>query len=236
MRSIGLATGMEIFLDSANVKEIAQWLAEGIVDGVTTNPSIIHADGMYDLERGAIKIAELVHPRPVSVEVTTNDRDEMLRQGRALAHLAENIVVKIPVINQFGESCLRVVRALTEEGIRVNVTACLSFGQAAMATKAGATYVSLFSGRISDEGHDAGVVIRLTVDWLDRWGYETRVIVGSIRQAYNIQEAALAGAHVITVPPQFLGKLLDHKYSRETVRIFVEDGQKALARMEAART
>lgn len=236
MRSIGLATGMEIFLDSANVKEIAQWLAEGIVDGVTTNPSIIHADGMYDLERGAIKIAELVHPRPVSVEVTTNDRDEMLRQGRALAHLAENIVVKIPVINQFGESCLRVVRALTEEGIRVNVTACLSFGQAAMATKAGATYVSLFSGRISDEGHDAGVVIRLTVDWLARWGYETRVIVGSIRQAYNIQEAALAGAHVITVPPQFLGKLLDHKYSRETVRIFVEDGQKALARMEAART
>jgi transaldolase len=236
MRSIGLATGMEIFLDSANVKEIAQWLAEGIVDGVTTNPSIIHADGMYDLERGAIKIAELVHPRPVSVEVTTNDRDEMLRQGRALAHLAENIVVKIPVINQFGESCLRVVRALTEEGIRVNVTACLSFGQAAMSTKAGATYVSLFSGRISDEGHDAGVVIRLTVDWLARWGYETRVIVGSIRQAYNIQEAALAGAHVITVPPQFLGKLLDHKYSRETVRIFVEDGQRALARMEAART
>jgi len=236
MPSIGLATGMEIFVDSANVKEIAQWLAEGIVDGVTTNPSIMHADGMYDLERGAIKIAGLVHPRPVSVEVTTNDREEMLRQGRALAHLAENIVVKIPVINQFGESCLRVVRVLTEEGIRVNVTACLSFGQAAMATKAGAMYVSLFGGRISDEGHDAGVVVRSTADWLARWGYETRIIVGSIRQVYNIQEAALAGAHVITVPPQFLGKLLDHKYSRETVRVFVEDGQKALARMEAART
>ncbi len=233
--SIAPATGMEIFVDSANLKEIERWLAEGILDGVTTNPSIMHADGMYDLERGAVQIAALVNPRPVSVEVTTNDREQMLRQGRMLARLAENIVVKIPVINQFGESCLRVVRSLDEEGVRVNVTACLSFGQAAMATKAGATYVSLFGGRISDEGHDAGAVVRMTADWLARWRYQTRIIVGSIRQVYNIQEAALAGAHVITVPPQFLDKLLDHKYSRDTVRVFVEDGQKALAKMEAAR-
>lgn len=235
--STGFATsGMEIFLDSANIKEIGRWLDEGIADGVTTNPSIMFADGMYDLERGAVQIAELIHPRPLSVEVTANDRDEMLRQGCAFARLASNVVVKIPVINQFGESCLRIVKTLEEEGIRVNVTACLSFGQAAMAAKVGATYVSLFGGRISDEGHDAGAVVRMTAEWLARWGYKSRIIVGSIRQVYSIQEAALAGAHIITVPPQFLGKLLDHKYSRDTVRGFVEDGQKALAKMEGART
>jgi transaldolase len=228
--------GMEIFLDSANVKEIQRWLDEGVVDGVTTNPSIMFADGVHDVERGAVQIAELVHPRPVSVEVTTNDRDEMLRQGRALARLAPNIVVKIPVINQFGDPCLRIVRALEEDGIRVNVTACLAFGQAAMAAKVGATYVSLFTGRISDEGNDAGAVVRMTAEWLARWGYKSRIIVGSIRQVYNIQEAAVAGAHVITVPPQFMQKLVDHKYSRDTVRGFVEDGQRALSKMGAART
>lgn len=231
-----VTSGMEIFLDSANVKEIQRWLDEGIVDGVTTNPSIMFADGVHDVERGAVQIAELVHPRPVSVEVTTNDRDEMLRQGRALARLGPNIVVKIPVINQFGEPCLRIVRALEGEGIRVNVTACLSFGQAAMAAKVGATYVSLFTGRISDEGNDAGAVVRMTAEWLARWGYKSRIIVGSIRQVYNIQEAAVAGAHVITVPPQFMQKLVDHKYSRDTVRGFVEDGQRALSKMGAART
>ncbi len=231
-----VTSGMEIFLDSANVKEIQRWLDEGIVDGVTTNPSIMLADGVHDVERGAVQIAELVHPRPVSVEVTTNDRDEMLRQGRALARLGPNIVVKIPVINQFGEPCLRIVRALEGEGIRVNVTACLSFGQAAMAAKVGATYVSLFTGRISDEGNDAGAVVRMTADWLARWGYKSRIIVGSIRQVYNIQEAAVAGAHVITVPPPFMQKLVDHKYSRDTVRGFVEDGQRALSKMGAART
>ncbi len=227
--------GMQIFVDSANVKEIGRWLAEGIVDGVTTNPSIMHADGVRDLEKGAVQIAELVHPRPVSVEVTTNDVEDMLRQGRRLARLAKNIVVKIPVINQFGDSCLRVIRTLEGEDIRVNVTACLSFSQAAMAAKVGATYVSLFAGRISDEGHDAGAVVRITAEWLKAWGYKSRIIVGSIRQAYSVQEAALAGAHVVTIPPQFLGKLLDHKYSRDTVRGFVEDAQKALASMEVAR-
>lgn len=235
MVSVPPASGMQIFLDTANIDEIERWTAEGIVDGVTTNPSIMYADGVYDLERGAVRIAELVHPRPVSVEVTTNDRDEMLSQAFALARLASNIVVKIPVINEFGESCLRVVRELEAERVQVNVTACLSFGQAALAAKAGATYVSLFAGRISDEGHDAAGVIRATAEWLRLWGYKAQIIVGSIRQTYNIQEAALAGAHVVTVPPQFLGKLLDHKYSRETVRGFIQDAQKTLAKLQTVR-
>jgi transaldolase len=231
----GSRRGMEIFLDSANVSEIGRWLDEGLVDGVTTNPSIMLADGVYDLTLGARQIAKLIHPLPLSVEVTTDDADEMLRQGRTLAGIAENIVVKIPVIDRSGNPCLRVVRTLETDGIRVNVTACLSFGQAAMAAKVGATYVSLFAGRISDEGHDASAVIRATAEWLAYWGYPSRIIVGSIRQVFDIQAAALARAHVITVPPAFLGKLLDHRYSRDTVRGFLDDGRKALSKMEAAR-
>lgn len=223
---------MEVFLDTANVKEIARWLEEGLVDGVTTNPSVMLNDGMYDQERGAKQIAALIFPRPLSIEVTTNDHDEMLSQARTFTGWAENIVVKIPVINEFGVPSLRVVRTLDNEGIRVNVTACLSYGQATMAAKVGAAYVSIFAGRVSDEGNDAPGIIRATAEWLSRWGYESKIIVGSIRRVYDIIEASEAGAHVITVPPQFLPKLLDHKYSRDTVRGFNQDAQKALAKMK----
>ncbi len=222
---------MEVFLDTANVKEIERWLEEGLVDGVTTNPSIMLNDGMYDQERGAKQIAGLIFPRPLSVEVTTNDHDEMLTQARRFAGWAENVVVKIPVINEFGIPSLRVVKTLENQGIRVNATACLSYGQATMAAKAGATYVSIFAGRASDEGNDAPGMIRATAAWLSRWGYKSKIIVGSIRRVYDIIEASEAGAHVITVPPQFLLKMLDHKYSRDTVRGFNQDAQKALAKM-----
>jgi len=225
---------MKIFVDTANVKEIRRWSDEGLVDGVTTNPSIMFSDGVYDLERGAREIAALVVPRPVSVEVTTNDHDEMLAQARMFARWGDNIVVKIPVINAAGTSCLKVVRVLEGEGIRVNVTACLSYNQAILAAKVGATYVSIFGGRVADEGNDAARLIKSAAEWIARWGSKAQIIVGSIRRAYDIQEAAEAGAHVITVPPQFLSKVLDHRYSRETVRAFVEDGQKARAKMQAA--
>jgi transaldolase len=226
---------MEIFLDTADVQAIRKWLEEGLVDGITTNPSIMFNDGMYDMERGAKEIANLVYPRPVSVEVTTNDHDEMIAQARILARWAENVVVKIPVINEFGVPSLCVVNALENEGIRTNVTACLSYGQATMAAKVGATYVSIFAGRVSDEGNDAVRIIRSTADWLSRWGYKAKIIVGSIRRAYDIQEASEAGAHIITTPPQFLPKLLDHKFSRETVRGFNQDARKALGKMEELR-
>lgn len=222
---------MEIFLDTANVQEIRRWMDEGLVDGVTTNPTIMLQDGVYDVERGAREIADLVFPRPVCVEVASNEHAEMMSQGRAFARWADNIVVKIPVINEDGVPSLRVVKALVDEGTRVNVTACLSYGQATMAAKVGATYVSIFAGRLSDEGGDAPEVIRATAGWLARWGYGAKIIVGSVRRAYDIQEASEAGAHIVTTPPQFLLKLLDHKYSRETVRGFNQDAQKALARM-----
>lgn len=222
---------MDIFLDTANIDEIKRWLGEGLVDGVTTNPTIMFNDGVYDMERGAREIADLVFPRPVSVEVTSNDHAEMIAQAETFARWADNIVVKIPIINEYGIPSLRVVKAVTGDGIRVNVTACLSYGQATMAAKVGATYVSIFAGRVSDEGSDAATIIRGTAEWLERWGSPAKIIVGSIRRAYDIQEASEAGAHVITTPPQFLLKLLDHKYSRDTVRAFNEDAQKALIKM-----
>ena len=226
---------MEIFIDSAKVEEIRRWLEYGVVDGVTTNPSIMLKDGGYDMEARAREIAELVFPRPMSVEVTTNDQGEMIEQAREFAGWAPNMVVKIPVVNEYGEPSLGVVRTLVGEGIKVNMTACLSFGQVVLGAKAGATYISIFAGRVSDEGHDAPELIRQSVEWLKTWDYPSKIIVGSIREVIGIQDAALAGAHVITVPPQFMAKLIDHHYSRATVTQFNADAQKALAMMDEAK-
>ena len=226
---------MQIFLDTADLNEIRRWQAYSILDGVTTNPSIMLKDGGYDMEVRAKEICQLVHPYPVSVEVTSNDHAEMLAQGRLFATWADNVVVKIPVINESGEPSLDVVRTLVNESIKVNMTACLSFGQVVLGTKAGATYISIFGGRVADEGHDAAGVIRNAVEWLRRWDYPSRIIVGSIRTTMDIQEAVLAGAHIITTPPKFLKKFIDHHYSRATVRGFNEDAQKALAIMAEAK-
>src|SRR5438128_204098 len=135
---------MEIFADTSDVTEIGKWLQRGVLDGVTTNPSIMLKDGVRDIEKAAREIAALLERRPVSVEVTTNDLDEMLVQARAFARWAPNIVVKIPVINEDGASCLEVIHALADEEIKVNATAMLSFNQVVMAAKAGAIYLSIF--------------------------------------------------------------------------------------------
>ena len=226
---------MQIFLDSANYREIEYWLRQGIVDGVTTNPSILLKDGVYDLEEGARRLCALLGNRPVSVAVTTNDQEEMVEQGILFARWASNVVVKIPVVNEDGESCLGVVHALTRGAVVVNCTAILSFNQAILAAKAGAAYVSIFGGRIADEGNDPVVVIRNVRHWLHEWGQEAKIIVGSIRTAMDIQSAALAGAHIVTIPPQFLPKMVDHKYSRDTVRQFNQDAAKALEQIAEAR-
>jgi transaldolase len=222
---------MQVFIDSADHRQIQQWLQEGVVDGVTTNPSIMVKDGVTDLEEGVRRLAGLVGDRPVSVEVTSNDRATMLEQGRLFATWSRNIVIKIPVINEFGESCLGVIHQLSQEGIAVNATAILSFNQAMLAAKAGATYVSIFAGRVADEGNDPAVVIRNVRRWLDDWTLSARIIVGSVRTVMDIQNAALAGAHIITIPPQFLPKMVDHRYTRETVRQFVQDAEKTIEEM-----
>jgi len=227
---------MEIFIDSASIPEIQKWLEMGVIDGVTTNPSIMLKDGVYDTEKGAKEIAALVHPRPVSVEVTTNDLDEILTQAQRFASWATNIVIKIPQITQEGVPCYGVIRQLEIEGIKVNATVALSLGQVILAAKAGATYISIFAGRVADEGGNAPEVIRTAVDWLERWKYKSKIIVGSIRSVGDVLSAAIAGAHIITIPPQFLTKMVDHKYTRDTVRQFVNDAQKALEMMEKVRS
>ena len=223
---------MEIFLDTASATEIGKWLKMGVIDGVTTNPSIMFKDGVFDSESGAKKIAALIDPFPLSVEVTTNDLDEMLHQARRFASWARNIVVKIPQTNQDGAPCYAIMKELESEGIKVNATVALSLGQVILSAKAGATYISIFAGRVTDEGGDAYQVINNCVDWLERWDFKSKVIVGSIRSVGDVLTAALAGAHIITIPPQFLDKMADHKYTRDTVRQFVEDAQKALKLME----
>jgi transaldolase len=224
---------MQIFVDSANLKEIQIWLAQGIIDGATTNPSIMLKDGVTDIEEGARSLCKLLGGRPVSVEVITDDPQEMLEQARRFRDWGSNIVVKIPIVNEAGKSCLGVVHTLALEGITVNATAILSFNQAILAAKAGATYVSIFAGRVADEGNDPAVVIRNVRQWLEDWGYTAKIIVGSIRSVIDIQNAALAGAHILTVPPQFFAKMVDHKYSRETVRQFNRDAEEAFGALRA---
>jgi transaldolase len=221
---------VELFLDSAEIKEIHRWLGYGVLDGVTTNPSILLKDGGFDMESRAREIAEIIKPRPLSVEVYTNDFAEMIKQAENFAEWAPNIVVKIPVINEHGEPCLAVISTLTKRGIKVNMTACLSFGQVVLGAKAGATYISIFAGRVSDEGHDASALIGQSVEWLRRWEYPSRIIVGSMREPMNLQSAAQAGAHIITAPPHTLAKWVDHHYSRATVRGFNQDAIEALTR------
>lgn len=226
---------MEIFIDSASITEIEKWLNMGVIDGVTTNPSIMLKDGVYDAEAGVREIAALVDPRPVSVEVTTNDLDEMLIQARRFTSWAPNIVIKIPQITEDGVPCYGVIRQLENESIKVNATVALSLGQVILAAKAGATYVSIFAGRVADEGGNAREVIINSIEWLERWEYKSKIIIGSIRSVGDVLDAAIAGAHIITIPPQFLTKMADHKYTRETVRQFVDDAAKASERMQKIR-
>ena len=226
---------MKIFLDTADIVEIRKWLDMGVIDGVTTNPSIMLKDRILDTETGVKEITALVAPLPMSVEVTTNDPDEMLVQARGFASWAPNVVVKIPHITADGIPCYGIIKVLEAEDIRVNATAAMSLGQVILAAKAGATYISLFYGRIADEGGDPSGVIRDSVAWLERWGSTGEIIVGSIRSVGDVLNAAKAGAHVLTIPPQFLGKMADHKYTRETVRQFIGDAEESQRLMENLR-
>jgi transaldolase len=225
---------MQIFIDSANISEIAEWFKMGVIDGVTTNPSIMLKDGVYEVETGVRQIAALIDPLPVCIEVTTDNPDDMLAQARLFASWAPNIVVKIPHITYEGKPCYGVISELERSGIRINATAAMSLGQVILAAKARATYISLFVGRVSDEGGNAPEVIRLAVEWLERWKYKSRVVVGSIRSVGDVLNAVTAGTHIVTIPPQFLYKMADHKYSRETVKQFLDDADKALRMMQQA--
>ncbi|UCB42563.1 MAG: fructose-6-phosphate aldolase [Dehalococcoidales bacterium] len=225
---------MQIFIDSASVGEIVKWLEMGVIDGVTTNPTIMFEDGVYDIEAGVRTISALVDPLPTCVEVTTDEPDDMVVQARLFASWAPNVVIKVPHITTDGVPCYGIIRELETEGIKVNATAAMSLGQVILAAKAGATYISLFAGRVSDEGGNAPEVIRMAVEWLGRWRFKSKVIVGSIRSVGDVLNAVMAGAHIVTIPPPFLNKMADHKYSRETVKQFLSDAEKALRLMQQA--
>lgn len=219
---------MEIFIDTANIEEIDKWLKMGVIDGVTTNPSIMYKDGIQNIKSGAQLIANLIDPLPLSVEVTTNNLNEMIQQAHVFSSWANNIVIKIPQINPDGTPCYGVIKQLAMEGIRVNATAAMSLGQVILSAKANATYISIFLGRVTDEGGDANDIISKAVKWTEKWEYKGKILIGSIRSVGDIITAAIAGAHIITIPPQFISKMADHKYSRETVKQFVEDSTKSM--------
>ena len=221
-----------IFLDTGKLEEIRRLHEMGIVRGVTTNPTILAKDaaggGWPGIEKHVRQIARLVDPLPVSMEVTTNEPAEMLEQARLFASWGKNINVKIPIHGPEGETDnLRLVHELeTRHEIRVNVTAMMSAQQCLLAALAGATYVSLFGGRVNNMGYDSRLEIRRLRGLLDAFGSPAKIIVGSTREVLNIIEWFEAGAHIVTAIPSLVEGMLVHPYSKETVRMFLKDGKR----------
>ena len=223
---------MAIFLDSSKLEDIKKYHVMGILRGVTTNPTILLKEGvsggMAGVKARTVEIAKFVSPLPVSVEVTTNDRDGMLAQARDIASWASNINVKITIHGPNGElDNLSVVHELeAKHDIRVNVTAMMSAQQCLLAAMAGATFVSLFGGRVNNMGYDACQEIRRLRGLLDAFGSHAKIIVGSTREVLNIIQWFEAGADIVTAVPQLVEGMLVHPYSKETVRQFLRDGQR----------
>jgi transaldolase len=222
---------MGIFLDTGNIDEIRRFHALGVIRGVTTNPSILVRDGLSGdwsaLERHSRTIAQIVDPLPVSVEVTTNDQKEMREQAIEISGWADNINVKITIHGpEGGTENLGLVHELeTEQDVRVNVTAMMSAQQCVLAAMAGATYVSIFGGRVNNMGYDSREEIARTRQLLDAFDSPSKLIVGSTREALNIIEWFEAGADIVTALPGLLEVMLVHPYSKETVQMFLRDGK-----------
>ena len=232
---------MPIFLDTADLDEIKRFHRMGILRGVTTNPTILLKQGvtggMRELEARAKEIASLIAPLPLSVEVTTNDPARALDQAKTFAGWADNIAVKITVHGPAGElDNMELVHDLeTAHDIRVNVTAMMSAQQCFLAALAGATYVSIFGGRVNNMGYNAcGEIARLR-KLLDQFQLKSQIIVGSTREVLNVIEWLEAGAHIVTVLPNLLEGMLVHPYSKETVEMFLRDGAKAEAMLKDAK-
>ncbi len=217
---------MKFFLDTADLSDI-RWAAQaGLIDGVTTNPTLL-SKVARDLEpRDVLKeICSLVDG-PVSAEVVAVDADKMYAEGRELAKIADNVVVKIPML----EDGLVAVRRLTVEGIKVNVTLAFSSVQCLLAAKAGATYISPFLGRLDDIGHEGMEVVREARIIYDNYGYETAILAASIRHPRHVAEAAMLGADVATMPTATLKKLILHPLTDRGLDQFLNDWSKIASR------
>lgn len=208
---------MKLFIDTANVAEIAEAASWGILDGVTTNPSLVAKEGRSYRDLVA-EICRIV-PGPVSAEVLATEADAMEREGRELAGIAENVVVKLPI----SKDGLRVCTRFAEEGIPTNLTLCFSPAQALLVAKAGATYVSPFVGRLDDIGHDGMQLVREMVQIYDAYEFATQVLVASVRHPQHVVEATLAGADVATVPFKILEQLFHHPLTEIGIQRFLAD-------------
>lgn len=211
---------MQLFIDTADIGEIKKAQAMGLLDGVTTNPSLVATTGkkMRDV---LVEICELV-PGPVSAEVIATEYEPMLAEAHELAKIAPNIVVKIPLI----EAGMRAVKTLTSEGIKTNVTLCFSPLQALLAAKAGATYISPFVGRLDDIGHDGMELVEQIVDMYETYDLDTQVLVASVRSPMHVVEALRLRAHVATIPFKVISQLIQHPLTDVGLAKFLADAAK----------
>jgi len=211
---------MKFFIDTANIEEIKKANELGLLDGVTTNPSLVSKEGR-EFKELIIEICGIVNG-PVNAEVISNDAKGMIKEARELAGLADNIVVKIPLTKEG----LKAVKILSGEGIKTNVTLCFSAVQALMAAKAGASYISPFVGRLDDIGHDGMEIVEQILGIYENYGYETEVIVASIRNPIHVLKAALMGADIATIPFNVMEQLIKHPLTDAGLEKFLADWKK----------
>ncbi|RLB10962.1 MAG: fructose-6-phosphate aldolase [Deltaproteobacteria bacterium] len=211
---------MKFFIDTANIEEIKKGVELGLVDGVTTNPTLISRENRNPKEL-IEEICSIVDG-PVSVEAVSLDKEGMVKEARELSKIAPNIVIKIPLT----EEGLKAVRVLSQEGIKTNVTLCFSPTQALLAAKAGANYISPFVGRLDDISHTGMELVEQIITIYDNYGFETEVIVASIRNPLHVLEAALMGADIATIPFKVLTQLIKHPLTDIGIERFLKDWEK----------
>lgn len=208
---------MKFFIDTANIGEIKEAVAMGVVDGVTTNPSLVAKEGK-DFKQILEEIIKIIDG-PISAEVVATDCNGIIKEGRELAAMHKNIVVKVPLIMEG----LKAVKILSSENIKTNVTLCFSPAQALLAAKAGATYVSPFVGRLDDISHNGMQLIEQIIQIYDNYGFETEVLVASVRSPMHLLDAALMGADVATIPFAVIKKLFNHPLTEAGLNKFLAD-------------
>lgn len=211
---------MKIFLDTANLDSIKKYNDMGLVDGITTNPTLLSKEkgNPAEIMREIVKIIS----GPVSLEVVATDYDGMMEEAHRLKKYGKNVVVKIPMIPEG----LKAVKKLKEEGIETNVTLVFSANQAVLAAKAGAAYVSPFIGRLDDAGQDGMTLIEEIVKIFKNYDFKTEVLVASVRHPMHVVEAGKIGAHVVTLPPDILGKMTSHPLTDKGLAAFLADWEK----------
>ncbi len=220
---------MYLFLDTANVDEIAEINAWGVLDGVTTNPSLVGKEEK-DFKTLVQKICEIVDG-PVSAEVTAEDAETMIKEGRDIATWAENVVVKCPLT----EDGLQATSTLASEGIKVNVTLCFSVNQALLAARAGAYFVSPFIGRLDDINQDGCHLVEEIAEMFEVQGLDTHVLAASIRTPQHVQRVALAGADIATMPYKVFKQLVKHPLTDQGMEKFLADWKKSQEKLAAAK-